>query len=147
MAALDFIANHLALEPVLIARLLAQVTTLSEVGGAGEFDRMLTDGEPTPSAYVLYAGDQAGGYAGKYVQHWQVVLVAKPGLAEAGDSISAAGALLSKINAALFNTGWNPADNARKPERLYGDGEPAIYAGGLVYFTLSFSVELSKPIQ
>jgi hypothetical protein len=145
MAALDFTANHLALEPVLIDRIATQVPGLEEVGGAGRFDQQMLDGEPTPSAYVLYAGDQSGSFTGKYVQAWQVVLVARPTLAS--DSLASAGALLSKIATALFFTGWNPADNAKNPQRQYGVADPVIHAGGLVYITLSFTIELTKPIQ
>jgi hypothetical protein len=148
VAALDFVANDLALWPVIIQRLTDEVPDLAEVGAAGKLDEVLRNGEPTPAAYVLFTGDlDLPGMPGRYLQQWQVVLITRPALSDADESLAEPGRLLSLIKRALFRTGWCPADNVQAPERVYSIAEPAIYENGLAYFTVSFTFELPIPIQ
>lgn len=145
MAALDLANNHLALEPVIIAR-LKTVRDLQAVGGAYEFDSMLSAGEPAPAAFVLYGGDEAETIPGQFAQIWQVVLVGRASLDEDKCSLTALGKLQAKIIECLFGAAWQPADNAMPPARVYDGSDPVIYADGLVHLIFNLRVVLTMAL-
>lgn len=143
MASLDLATNHLALEPVLLAK-MKTVSGLAQTGGAYEFDTLLRQGGELPAAFALYGGDEETGIAGEFAQLWQVVIVAKPKLDEDSSSLSTLGRLISKFIEVLFGASWKPADNAQVPVRLYDSTEPVIYADGQVHVPISMRVVLRK---
>ena len=139
---INLATNHLALEPILIAR-LATVTGLSETGGAFEYEAMRRTGKPAPAAYVLYGGTATvstpnGGHQVPRIidQVWSIALVCKPAPAVDGSSLHAAGALLAATMAAF--EGYKPAGLIDPLEDVSTDDAPVIYANGLVLFILNY---------
>lgn len=143
--AIDLTQNHLALEPILLAR-LATVTGLAATGGAYEHDQMQRTGSPTPAAFVLYGGtatvtQPANGDRRPRVvdQIWTISLLVKPEPGESG-SLHDAGELLAEIMATF--EGYKPAGLIDPLEDITTDDPPTIYAGGLVHFLLHYRARL-----
>lgn len=147
-------ANYLALEPLIQARIAAQLTVgsaptddLEKVGGVAEFEFALENDGPFPSAYVLYADDavEQKGHDGRRMmvpQQWQVALLVRPAITPAtgAASLVAAGTLLSKLIDAL--TGWTPPGGYQTMKRVKRGGQSVAYANGFVLFVLDFEVGL-----
>lgn len=138
--------NYFAVEPLIIARLVAQFgTDLQKVGGVAEFEATLENDGPYPSAFVLYDGEsiEQKGPTGRILrslQRWQVSLLTRPALnVNTGNaSLVESGTLLSRIVDAL--TGWTPATGFQAMMRVQAAGQSVIYANGLAMFTLDFEI-------
>lgn len=147
-------ANYLALEPLILARIAAQLTVgtgtgkdLAKVGGVAEFEFALENDGPFPSAYVLYADDdvEQKGFDGRRMmvtQRWQVALLVRPSITTStgAASLVAAGTVLSKLVNAL--TGWTPAGGYQAMKRIKASGQSVVYANGMALFVLDFEVGL-----
>jgi hypothetical protein len=140
--------NYLAVEPLIIARLVEQIGgDLEKIGGVAEFEATLDADGPYPSAFVLYDNEIVGqrGHDGRLMrslQTWQVSLLARPEIdtQNGNASLVAAGTLLSRIIDAL--TGWRPAEGFQVLKRVQARGKSVVYANGLALFVLDFEVGL-----
>ena len=138
MAALDF--DYLALEPLLIERIRAEVTGLKVVQGVADLASVAAKQQVTPAVYVVYLGDligQAAGNAQPVDQIWAVVptvYYADPNSTGEG-ARRIAGPLIGRTIAALAN--WKPRLDM-KPLRRLQSNTPAEYADNYGYFPLLF---------
>lgn len=138
--------NYFAVEPLLIARITAQLgDDLQKVGGVAEFEATLENDSPYPSAFVLYDGEsiEQKGPTGRILrskQRWQVALLTRPAIAvnTGNASLIESGTLLSRLVDAL--TGWVPAAGFQALMRTQANGQSVIYANGLAMFTLDFEI-------
>jgi len=143
--------NYLALEPLLLARILATLGldsaggALAGIGGVAEFEAALENDGPYPSAFVLYDGEQVAqsGHSGRRMlvtQLWQVCLLTRPTITAAtgAASLAASGTLLSSLIDAL--SGWTPAGGYQAMKRIQARGQSVVYANGLAMFVLDFEV-------
>lgn len=146
------LSDYLALEPVIIDRLESEVTELVLVGSAPDLDGLAEGRQATPSAYVIYGGDQVPtndrriSDAGKrhvITQRWFVVLAVR----NVRDTVSGsgvrsdAGPLLSKIITALAGEKpWVPVSGIR-PLRRAGAPRPS-YRAGYGLFPLLFTADV-----
>lgn len=146
-------ANYLAIEPLLIARLEAELgAAVQAVGGVIEFEAALDDPESaTPAAYVLYAGDAAlqneggQGTVARATQLWQVALRVRPAIVSGRASMVVAGELMSKVIAAL--AGWRPPVNGFQPlRRVQDQGRTVFYDDGVALIVMDFDVRVPLSI-
>lgn len=139
-------ANYFAVEPLMIARIVAQLgAALLKVGGVAEFEYALENDGPYPSAFVLYDGEsiEQKGPTGRILhaqQRWQVSLLTRPAVntTTGNASLTASGVLVTNLVTAL--TGWPPAAGFQVLRRVQNRGESVIYANGLAMFVLDFEV-------
>lgn len=140
-------ANYLAVEPLLIARLKAQLgNAVEQVGGVAEFEAALDADGPYPAAYVLYAGDRRldnSGGTGRLlrpIQLWQVGLRTQPMIDpdNGRTSMVQTGTLMSLVIDAL--AGWRPAPEFQVLKRVQDRGQSVFYASGTALVVLDFEV-------
>lgn len=137
-------ANYLALEPLLIDRIAAQLgDELHKIGGVAEFDAVLENDGPYPAAFVLYDNEAVeprsmDGRRMMVTQLWQVCLLTRPGIStqSGAASLIETGTLLSKLIDAL--AGWLPATGYQVLKRVQARGQSVVYANGLAMFVLEF---------
>lgn len=132
MTAALIAANHLACEPLLRAKLGAELGTT--VGGFAEYMALL-DGAPLAGVgvYALYDGDELSGGTGSphqtiARQNWQVVIVAAS-MAEVGETMARAISALS----------GKRLDDSLKPLARVADANPMMAGNGLLFAFLTFS--------
>lgn len=132
--------DYLALEPLLIARLRAEVTGVKAVQGAADLASVSAKQQVTPAVYVIYLGDNVGPNAGAahvVSQTWAVVPTVyyadANGTGEGARRL--AGPLIGQCIAAL--AGWTPRIDI-KPLARVQSSTPAEYADNFGYFPLLF---------
>ena len=132
--------NHLALEPLLIARIKAAVPGFRAVLGMADLASMQEAGQTTPAAHVIYQGDAyppgAGSSTRLVEQTWLVVVAVRNVRDTVGGSAAReeAGVLISQVLTAL--SGWRCAPE-EKPLTLVTPPRPGFNAG-YAYFPLAF---------
>jgi len=126
-------ANHLAVEPMLRAALVAALPGVT-VGGFADYMAVL-DGAATamPSLFVLYDGDELATGTGSphqtvLRQNWQVVIVA--------DDMTVIGQTLATVLAALSG---QRLDASLKPLARVADANPMLAGNGLLFAFLTFA--------
>lgn len=145
------IADYLAAEALIIARLTAQVPELRAVLGAAELDGLAEAQQQTPNAQVLYEGDalpgaegsRAGNAAAQVVlQRWLVIVCVRNRRdAKAGAGArQAAGPIVSKVIAAL--QGHQLSTDFRALRRITPPRSAPGYSAGFAYFPLAFEAQL-----
>lgn len=146
-------ANYLAVEPLMIARIVDRIGLesgggdLAVIGGLAEYDAALENDGPYPGAFVLLAEDDVdpAGHSGRrfmVTQRWQVALLTRPEITPAtgAASLAGAGALLSQLIDAL--AGWTPAAGYQALRRVPPRAQSVAYANGLALFVLDFEVAI-----
>lgn len=141
--------NYLALEPLLIDRLKAEVPDFRAVLGMADLAAIMESSQPTPAAHVVYRGDSpvpgnnsAGHGAVQLVaQNWWVVVAARNVRDTLGgaDARADAGVLITKTLRALC--GWQPSADFRPLIRRFNTTAPGFNAG-FAYFPLAFEARL-----
>lgn len=134
--------NHLALEPLLIARLKEQVTGFRDVLGMADLAAMQEASQITPAAHVIYQGDtfpakDGGGKHSTLVEQTWLVVVAVRNVRDTIGGAAArveAGELITQTLKALSN--WRPEPELR-PLVLVNPPKPGFNAG-FAYFPLAF---------
>lgn len=136
--------NHLALEPLLIARLKSAVPGFRAVMGIADLESIPGASQTVPAAHVIYNGDTLPGGEGRagqgsaqvVVQSWLVVILVRNLRDALGGSAarSDAGLLLTDTIQAL--SGWQAAPEFRPLVRVNAP-RPAFNAG-FGYFPLAF---------
>jgi hypothetical protein len=139
MADADF--DYLALEPLLVARLRAEVSGVKAVQGLSDLASLSSKQQITPAIYVIYLGDIVGNVSGNAQptdQVWAVVPTVY--YADAGDTGEGArriaGPLITRTLGALGN--WRPRLDM-KPLKRMQSSTPAEYDAGFGYFPLLFT--------
>lgn len=137
--AADF--DYLALEPLLVARLRAEVSGVKTVQGVADLASLSSKQQVTPAIYVVYLGDIVGTTAGNAQpcdQIWAVVpTVYYADASNTGEGARrTAGPLITRTLAALSN--WRPRQDM-KPLRRVQSNAPAEYDDGYGYFPLLFT--------
>lgn len=132
--------DYLALEPLLLERIRAEVPGLKAVMGVADLASVSAKQQITPAVYVIYLGDvvgQASGRAQVVDQVWAVVPTVyyadSTGNGEGARRL--AGPLISSVLAALSN--WTPRIDM-KPLRRVQSNTPAEYEDNFGYFPLLF---------
>lgn len=141
-------ANFLALEPELVARLrdkLAGQMSKVHVLTAPELADVLEEKQLTPAVHVMYQGyrpleSRADGTACRIEQTWLIVITARNtrNLASGSDARQDVGALATLVTGALM--GFVPT-SAAKPLTLAA-APNAEYSGGHQYLPLAFKAEI-----
>ena len=139
--------NHLALEPLLIARLKAEVADFRAVLGMADLASMQEAGQTTPAAHVIYQGDtlpggdsRAGqGAVQMVVQTWLVVVAVRNvrDTVGGGAAREEAGLLITLTLKAL--SGW--AAPGYRPLVRVNAPRPGFNAG-YAYFPLAFEARM-----
>lgn len=139
--------DYLALEPLLVERIRAEVSGLKTVQGVADLASLSPRQQVTPAVYVIYLGDAVGQSAGNAQpvdQIWAVVPTVyyadAAGTGEGARRI--AGPLIGRVLAALTN--WTPRIDM-KPLRRVQSNTPAEYADNYGYFPLLFSTGFIYP--
>lgn len=139
MATVEF--DYLALEPLLIERIRAEVSGLKTVQGAADLASVTVKQQVVPAVYVIYLGDivgQGAGNAQPIDQIWAAVPTVYYADATGGGEGARrlAGPIIGRLLAALTN--WKPRLDM-KPLRRVQTSTPAEYADNFGYFPLLFS--------
>ena len=132
--------NYLSVEDALIERLRSCLPDLADVRSEASLDGVKGAQLPTPSALVLWAGDQvihdSNPKAQLVAQTWVVCLVVKhSGDRTGAQARDAAGPLITQVIQAV--RGWAPFDGA--DEFRWTEGvQPELVPGGTLYVPLAF---------
>lgn len=133
--------DYLALEPLLVERIRAEVSGLKIVQGVADLASVSVKQQVTPAVYVIYLGDavgQAAGIAQPVDQIWAVVpTVYYADANNTGEGARrVAGPLIGRCLAALTN--WKPRLDM-KPLKRVQSNTPAEYEDNYGYFPLLFT--------
>lgn len=135
--------NYFAAEDAIVARLKAQVPSITQVLTPFSIGDMLEASQPSPALHVIYAGDnvvgnEAGQGAMRVIgQRWLVVLAVRTPRAQLQDTSELrrlAGVHIPPILKAL--QGWAPVTWMRPLGRV--SGPPAGYSSSFGYFPFMF---------
>jgi hypothetical protein len=137
--------DFMALEPLLVARLRAEVPDLKDVFTAREADAALSRRELSPVAHVVYGGFQIaevlhGGLAARLAQTWLIVISATSakGQRTGAGPREIAGPVMARVMEVLL--GWKPS---RDFGRLLLSASPqARHVDGFSYFPMTFSAQV-----
>ncbi len=136
--------DYLSAEEAIIERLTAAVPEFAEVRGEGSLATMKEGALRSPSALIVYAGDDLGDPAGStslITQLWIVVIaVKKPGDRTGSGARDKAGALITKTLAAL--QGFEPGERFTALKRVNGP-RPELLPGGTLFIPLTFETQLA----
>lgn len=138
--------NHLALDPLIQARLKDVLPPGTIVGGFVEYLELLSGKASTvPAAFAVYAGDRMSSGTGSphqttLAQAWQVVIVTAPGRTpEGGLDMAETGGLMAQ---AIKGLSGYKLHESLKPLARVDDTDPLRHGNGLLFAFLAFSQPL-----
>jgi hypothetical protein len=139
--------NFLALEPLLMARLKAQLGALKvHVLAQADLDGVKENEQLNPALHVIYQGAEpkdvrSDGRAARFEQTWLVVVATRnvASIKTGEDARLAAGALATVVLSALM--GHKPTTSS-KPLRLTSAPGP-VYRQGFMYVPFAFTAEVT----
>lgn len=144
----DFSNDYLALEGLLISRLIDQVPALTDILGAADLDGVTDSQVAVPSAHIIYLGDQVpegknsqSGCSQIVYQRWLVYLVVRNlrSPVTGADNRADAGPLITQVNTKL--QGWKPSTEFGELLRI--TPPPVRYHGGNGYFPLAYKARIT----
>jgi len=145
--------DYLFLEPLLIDRVINEVSGLVQVSGLPNLQALEDMQQPSPAVYVIYLGDairaNAGAQGGakkiqQVEQHWAFVLALSvaDGTGDGDAARRMAGPLLGSMINVL--TGWRPDDQVAPLARTSRQAL-AQYHNGFYYYPMIFSTNFTFP--
>jgi len=140
------LADYLAAEELIIARLTERVGSVRAVLSAADLAGVQEAKQTTPALHVVYDGDRLGDSAGRGIanqvyQRWLVITAVRSarGQRTGAGAREAAGPIISAVLQALL--GWAPSDEHQPLVRTSAP-RPHFSAGGFAYFPLAFETRI-----
>ena len=140
------LSNYLAISPLIIARIRAEVPAIVDVLPAQDLATLTESTLRTPSAFVIYDGDNLGDTAGRgqaqgVKQRWLIVLAIRNARQNDGGAGLAAdaGPLISDLLTAL--QGWQPDSTDYRPLTRVAAPRPG-YSPAFAFYPLAFETQI-----
>ncbi len=141
MSASPLDSNHLAVDPLLRAR-LGELAPAAAVGGFVEYMRWLDQPDAATHVWAYYGGDrldETSPHQAILRQSWEVVIASTPALVAGGADLSGHGALMSILIRGLAG---HVLVGGIKPMKREQDPDAMRYGNGAVISTLAFSIPI-----